>query len=172
MTTPEELRALAESYDQWITGLDGAKYLREYAAILEASASVSVPEPLCRIDYKGDAQFGIWEEEANNLSAVGVFSRSVFEAHGKAQFAAGIAAGRGMAWQPIETAPKDGTCYWASDGETMWMENAPENHYPGEWTWNESRKQWRGHAHEDGRAAKFWMRLPPAPQTTQQGEVK
>lgn len=70
------------------------------------------------------------------------------------------------AWRPIETAPKDGTLYLAMEGSDMWVENAPEGHFAGVWSWSESRRQWRGHAHSDDRFATHWMHLPAAPEAS------
>ena len=64
-------------------------------------------------------------------------------------------------WQPIETAPKDGTQYLACDGKKMWTRNQPPNCYAGDWEWNQNRTQWRGHA--DGLNPTHWMPLPAAP---------
>ena len=67
-------------------------------------------------------------------------------------------------WQPIATAPKDGTKYLAySKDRGYFVENQPPKFYAGEWDFNEKRKQWRGHAHSDGRSATYWAPLPPAP---------
>jgi hypothetical protein len=67
-------------------------------------------------------------------------------------------------WQPIESAPKDGTLYLAREGADMWVENEPEGHLAGVWSWSESRGQWRGHAHADERFAAHWIPLPAAPE--------
>lgn len=68
------------------------------------------------------------------------------------------------AWRPIETAPKDGTLYLALGDADMWVENEPEGHFAGNWSWSESRGQWRGNAHADDRFATHWMPLPAAPE--------
>lgn len=69
-----------------------------------------------------------------------------------------------MKWMPIETAPKDGTQYLAFGCGVFFLENRPPNHFPGEWTWNASRNQWRGHAHLSPlNDATHWMPLPEPP---------
>ena len=70
-------------------------------------------------------------------------------------------------WVPIATAPKDGTRYLAyAPDYGQFVENHPTGHYAGDWVFNESRNQWRGHAHSDCREATHWMLLPPAPKAT------
>lgn len=70
-------------------------------------------------------------------------------------------------WQPIETAPKDGTMYLATDGLHIQEENCPGDcYYPGLWEWSASRLSWRGGARGDGFEPTHWMPPPPAPKDT------
>lgn len=48
------------------------------------------------------------------------------------------------AWQPIATAPADGSFFIATDGNGFKVLNHPPKHYMGVWIWNEQRKQWSG----------------------------
>lgn len=45
-----------------------------------------------------------------------------------------------MNWQPIETAPKDGTSFIATDGKdwykVAWLDNRPNNRYPEAYAWS------------------------------------
>lgn len=76
---------------------------------------------------------------------------------------------QGGGWLPIETAPKDGTYYWASDGKDHWQENAPDGHSPGHWTKNPKTGNWCGQASNED--ATHWMPLPsPPPQAANDGE--
>ncbi len=69
-----------------------------------------------------------------------------------------------MGWEPIETAPKDGTPilalwpYWATQSafETVWVADESEGDAPGWWA-----KNW-GHI-LDGEEPVAWMPLPDAP---------
>jgi hypothetical protein len=87
MTTPEELRDFADfvTCDVVRKTDTGAitRVLREYATLLEASASVPVPE--------FSEVIGTYKGVTYRLP-----SKEQFDAYGKAQFAAGVAAGRGM----------------------------------------------------------------------------
>lgn len=72
----------------------------------------------------------------------------------------GMAAG----WQPIETAPKDGQDYIASDGRLRTLENQPKGCMPGRWSKGPDGK-WSGYANRPiGYAPKYWHPLPAAPE--------
>lgn len=61
-------------------------------------------------------------------------------------------------WQPITTAPNDGSFYLAFGDGKMWTQNQPSGCYPGEWHFSESRGGWRGHALPN--EATHWTPLP------------
>ena len=63
-------------------------------------------------------------------------------------------------WYTIDTAPKDGTFYLASNVNKTWVENYPEGYCEGVWYWDDSLKYWRGGAHMDYRIATQWTHLP------------
>lgn len=67
-------------------------------------------------------------------------------------------------WQPIETAPKDGTFFLASDGTDFAALNYPLNHYMGVWHWNDQRKQWRGAA-QTLLNPTHWISIPAVPRS-------
>lgn len=72
---------------------------------------------------------------------------------------------RANAWQTIETAPKDGACYLATDGERQWVENTPPGCYPGVWELDKHGR-WRGSTGDY--EASFWRPLPSAPDAKEQ----
>lgn len=67
-----------------------------------------------------------------------------------------------MTWQPIETAPKDGTSVLVSDGKNGWSVAAAafRTFHPNA----EGVKTWRTY-HGHRLTPKFWMPLPPFPET-------
>ena len=97
------------------------------------------------------------------LEEIEAYGKKCFEAGSKQAEVAALPV-QPDAWQPIETAPRDGTAYLAyASGLDLWIENQPDNHYAGEWYFDQSRRQWRGHAHHDAREATNWMPLPKEP---------
>jgi hypothetical protein len=64
-------------------------------------------------------------------------------------------------WHHIETAPRDGTFYLASDGKRIWVENWPNGCARGEW--HMIGGEWRGAGHESIKRATHWMQLPEPP---------
>lgn len=64
-------------------------------------------------------------------------------------------------WRPIETAPKDGKKYLATDGKFFLVLNEPPNHARGRWT--KRGKTWYGAAEFGANDMTHWMPLPPAP---------
>ena len=69
-----------------------------------------------------------------------------------------------MEWQPIETAPKDGTFYiaWSSDFGPV-VCNQPDGRYPGRWVRVRTAKLWAGVSDYCAERATHWMPLPPPP---------
>jgi len=63
-------------------------------------------------------------------------------------------------WQPIESAPKDGAFYLATNGKDQRVENCPEGHVAG--IWQRIDGDWRGSALGDD--STHWMPLPAAPE--------
>ena len=82
----------------------------------------------------------------------------------KKQLRAALANAEPAGWQPIETAPKDGSFYLAFGEGKTWTQNQPNGCYPGEWHFSESRGEWRGHALTND--ATHWMPLPHSPGDT------
>ena len=65
-----------------------------------------------------------------------------------------------MEWQPIETAPKDGTVFRVLiPGLHPMVANKPEGHALGVWSKND-KGEWTGHALNFGDSATGWMHLP------------
>ena len=68
---------------------------------------------------------------------------------------------RAMEWQPIETAPKDGTTVlYLSPALGIWVGCEPEGYARGEWS--RRGNSWCGQAFGDGDET-HWCNLPPAP---------
>lgn len=65
-------------------------------------------------------------------------------------------------WQPIETAPKDGTevLYWSADCGFL-AGNEPPGYARGVWT--KHRGKWSGAIDMKATAATRWQPLPPQP---------
>ena len=74
---------------------------------------------------------------------------------------AALANAEPAGWQPIETAPKDGSFYLAFGEGKTWTQNQPNGCYPGEWYFSESRGEWRGYSLTD--ESTHWMPLPTQP---------
>lgn len=73
------------------------------------------------------------------------------------------------AWQPIETAPKDGQDYIASDGRLRTIENQPQGCMPGRWS-KGTDGRWSGYANRPiGYAPKYWYPMPAAPEVPGHG---
>lgn len=68
---------------------------------------------------------------------------------------------RAPQWQPIETAPKDGTFYLATNGKDQRVENCPEGHMAGIWHCIDG--DWRV-VSAFGDDSTHWMPLPPPPE--------
>lgn len=67
-------------------------------------------------------------------------------------------------WLPIESAPQDGTVYWATDGKTQREENHPgDGFYAGRWWLNRHYGGWFGAAHGGTFKATHYRALPPLP---------
>lgn len=65
-------------------------------------------------------------------------------------------------WKPIETAPRDGTEYIATDGQICTVENHPEGYMPG--TWTKDGNKWSGYASRHiGYSPTHWIPLPEPP---------
>lgn len=62
-------------------------------------------------------------------------------------------------WQPIESAPKDGTFYLATNGQDHRVENCPDGYVAG--IWHRIDGDWRGCALGDD--STHWQPLPPPP---------
>jgi len=65
-------------------------------------------------------------------------------------------------WQPIESAPKDGTFYLATNGKLQRVENCPPGHVAG--IWHRIDGDWRGHALGDD--STHWQPLPAPPEVS------
>lgn len=64
---------------------------------------------------------------------------------------------------PIETAPRDGTYYLATDGEQITIENHPLGFMPGTWRRGENGR-WSGYASRPiGYSPTLWTELPQLP---------
>lgn len=63
-------------------------------------------------------------------------------------------------WLPIDTAPKDGTLYLASDGESRWIENRPDGHKSGLYV----AKMFGWHGLPSDRTATCWQPLADIPE--------
>ena len=74
---------------------------------------------------------------------------------------AALANAEPTGWQPIKTAPKDGSFYLAFGEGKTWTQNQPNGCYPGEWYFSESRGEWRGYSLTD--ESTHWMPLPTQP---------
>lgn len=66
-----------------------------------------------------------------------------------------------MEWQPIATAPRDGTKFIATDSNRMEFLNQPPGCVMGKW---EKRRngEWRGHA--VSMCPTLWMKAPKLPE--------
>jgi len=62
-------------------------------------------------------------------------------------------------WQPIESAPKDGTFYLATNGREQRVENCPEGHVAG--IWHRINGDWRGSALGDDSTHWHPLSAPP-----------
>ena len=89
------------------------------------------------------------------LAAIAAYKEQV-DAH-----EAAITNAEPAGWQPIETAPKDGSFYLAFGEGKTWTQNQPNGCYPGEWYFSESRGEWRGYSLTD--ESTHWMPLPTQP---------
>lgn len=69
--------------------------------------------------------------------------------------------------QPIETAPRDGTFYIATDGKKFWSENWPSGYARGEWHMIDG--SWRGASHESMKKATHWMPVQVLPKEGENG---
>jgi hypothetical protein len=68
-----------------------------------------------------------------------------------------------LGWRDIADRPKDGTKYWATDGENQFTENQPPGHFPGRWDWFEEEQYWGGSI-STYKATHFMpLPAPPAP---------
>ena len=67
-----------------------------------------------------------------------------------------------MSWQPIETAPRDGTIvlYWSNRGFAVG--NSPGACVRG--NWEQIRGSWFGSGDKLAMLATHWMPLPPPPE--------
>lgn len=72
-----------------------------------------------------------------------------------------------MTWKPISSAPRDGTRYLATDGDDYWVENCPEGHEPGRWTYHSGR--WRGAAMHFFSPATHWQAITKLKKETDDG---
>lgn len=71
-----------------------------------------------------------------------------------------------MEWQPIETAPMDGTSVLLTAGKAVWQGHYIANRPPGEppYRWNEYGPRWtRSGLAEIGFFPTHWMPLPEPP---------
>nr|WP_313470829.1 Lar family restriction alleviation protein [Stenotrophomonas geniculata] len=68
---------------------------------------------------------------------------------------------RAPQWQAIESAPKDGTFYLATNGKDQRVENCPEGHAPG--IWHRIDGDWRG-VSAFGDDSTHWQPLPAPPE--------
>jgi uncharacterized protein DUF551 len=64
-------------------------------------------------------------------------------------------------WQPIATAPEDGTFYLGTDGKFMMVVNQPEGCARGRW--GKRRGEWFGMATAGADELTHWMPLPEPP---------
>lgn len=69
---------------------------------------------------------------------------------------------RAPQWQPIESAPKDGAFYLATNGKDQRVENCPEGHVAG--IWHRIDGDWRGSALGDD--STYWQPLPAPPEVS------
>ena len=67
-----------------------------------------------------------------------------------------------MSWQPIETAPKDGSdiLFWSQRGG-YFAGNWPPECRPG--SWEKARGRWTGSSDRKAEIATHWQPLPPPP---------
>ncbi len=63
-------------------------------------------------------------------------------------------------WEPISTAPKDGTFYLATNGKDQRVENCPNGHEAG--IWHHIDGDWRGSSLSDD--STHWQPLPAPPE--------
>jgi hypothetical protein len=63
-------------------------------------------------------------------------------------------------WQPIESAPRDGSFYLGTDGRNQRVENCPEGYDSG--VWHLIDGEWRGS--EFGPDSTHWQPLPAPPE--------
>lgn len=70
-----------------------------------------------------------------------------------------------MVWQPIDTAPKDGTKFLCTNKEHYSVNNQPPGCFFGKWDFLNG--SWRGSANMEFEPT-HWMPLPPAPAIVQQ----
>lgn len=72
-----------------------------------------------------------------------------------------------MTWNPISSAPRDGTRYLATDGDDYWVENCPEGCAPGRWTYHSGR--WSGSAKHSFSPATHWQPIRGLTKETDDG---
>ncbi len=70
-------------------------------------------------------------------------------------------------WMPIETAPKDGTLYLATDGDGFEVLNQPPQHYPGVWRFDQRRQRWSGGITGSAYEHTHWTPLPQPPKESE-----
>ena len=105
-----------------------------------------------------------WKAE----SAVESRARELMDEHCRAgdfersDVLAAITAALAPQWQPIESAPKDGTFYLATNGKLQRVENCPPGHVAG--IWHRIDGDWRGHALGDD--STHWQPLPAPPEVS------
>lgn len=137
--------------------------LRTFVHTLAQQAQSSAPEPelpeAVAYTYQNrytDQHYLTWRKSDGGKNWNPLFGATQMQAH----YQAGVAAGRAMEWQPIETAPKDGTKVLAVlNRRIMDAFATPRNDGPAIWTFG----MWSGEHIQPT----HWMPLPAAPKEQQ-----
>lgn len=75
-----------------------------------------------------------------------------------------------MNWQPIETAPRDGTFFIGANSEVAivcnWPSRRTEDYAMGTWFYDRKRREWNGSLIPTRLPLTHWKPLPELPETT------